>query len=108
MQTSCTGKVGFYVITRVSPTHAKGHTAPGFKEVVAYLLRDSSSLAPTEAPPEIRQPYTLMGPAVTMMYATCIVQDEATGVTYMDTVTTSVGRVALGIPTWWATSEGLL
>ena len=30
-----------------------------------------------------------------MMYATCIVKDEATGVTHMDTVTASVGRVAL-------------
>ena len=32
------------------------------------------------------------------MYATHIVQDEATRVTYMDTVTTSVGRVALKNP----------
>ena len=37
-----------------------------------------------------------MGPTVAMMYATCIFQDEATGVTYMDMVTISVGRVALG------------
>ena len=35
-------------------------------------------------------------PAVAMMCTTCIVQDETTGVTYMDTVTISVGRVALG------------
>ena len=29
------------------------------------------------------------------MSASCIVKDEAMGVTYMDTVTTSVGQVAL-------------
>ena len=29
------------------------------------------------------------------MYATCIVKDKVTGVTYMDMVTASVGRVAL-------------
>ena len=30
------------------------------------------------------------------MYATHIVQDEVSSVTYLDTVTASVGRVALG------------
>ena len=33
-----------------------------------------------------------------MMYVTCIVQDKATSVTNMDTVTTSIGRVALRNP----------
>ena len=33
-----------------------------------------------------------------MMSASCIIMDKATGVTYMDTVTTSVGRVALSAP----------
>ena len=32
------------------------------------------------------------------MSASCIIIDEATGVTYMDTITTSVGRVALSGP----------
>ena len=41
-----------------------------------------------------------------MMYATHIVQDEATGVTYMDMVTASVGRVALGNPHMVATLPG--
>ena len=69
---------------------------PGFMGVAACLQRDSPSPAPIEPPWETRQPDTLMGPAVAMMYATHIVQDEATGVTYMDTVTTFMGRVALG------------
>ena len=47
-----------------------------------------------------------MGPTVAMMYATCIVQDEATGVTYMDTVTTLVGRMALGNPCMAANLQG--
>ena len=41
-----------------------------------------------------------------MMYATRIVQDEATGVTYMDMVTASVGRVALENPHMVATLPG--
>ena len=48
----------------------------------------------------------LMGPTVAMMYTTHIVQDEATGVTYMETVTTSVGRVALGNPHMVANLQG--
>ena len=35
------------------------------------------------------------GPGISMVSTSCIMRDEATGVTYMDTVTTSIGRVAL-------------
>ena len=73
---------------------------------MACLLRDSPSLAPVEAPPEIRQPDMLMEPMVTMMYATCIVQDQATRITYMDMVTASVGRMALRNPHMAATLPG--
>ena len=48
----------------------------------------------------------LMEPTVMMMYATSIVQDRATGVTYMNTVTASVGRVALRNPCMVATLPG--
>ena len=65
---------------------------PGFKEVVACLMRDSPSLAPIEAPPETRPPDVMMGPRVTTMYATQIVQDKATRVTYIDIVTASGGN----------------
>ena len=47
-----------------------------------------------------------MGPPVAMMYATHIVQDEATWVMYMDTVTTLVGRVALRNPCMAANLQG--
>ena len=77
----------------------------GFKGVAAYLLRDSSSLASIETPLEIRQPDMLTESMATMMYAICLVQDEASGITYMDTVTASVGRVALGNPCMACTSQ---
>ena len=70
------------------------------------MLRDLPSPAPIEAPPEIRQPDMSTEPMVTMMYATCIVQVEATGVTYMGMVTASVGTVAPGIPHMAATLPG--
>ena len=37
-----------------------------------------------------------MEPTMMTMYVTCLVQDEATGVIYMDTVTASMGRVVFG------------
>ena len=43
---------------------------------------------------------------VTTMYAICLVQDKVTRVTYMDTVTASVGRVALRNPCMVATLSG--
>ena len=51
-----------------------------------------------EVPPESLQLEMTIEPAVATMCTSCIVQDEATGITYMDTITTSVGQVALGGP----------
>ena len=48
-----------------------------------------------EAPLELMQPEVMAEPSVAMLCTSCIVQDEVTGVTYMDMVTTSMGRVAL-------------
>ena len=81
---------------------------PGFREVVACLLRDSPSLAPVEAPLETRLPNVMMGSIVAALSATWIVQDEATRVTYVDTVTTLVGRVALRNPHMMANLPGPL
>ena len=41
-----------------------------------------------------------------MRYATRIVQDEATGVTYMDTMTALVGKVAFRNPCMVANLQG--
>ena len=48
----------------------------------------------------------VMEPTVATMYATHIIQGEATGVTYMDMVTASVGRVALWNPSMAVTLLG--
>ena len=79
---------------------------PGFREVVACLMRDPSSPAPIEAHMETRPPNVMAGPMVATLPTTQIVQDEATGVTYVDTVTASVGRVALRNPCMAANLQG--
>ena len=66
-----------------------------FKGVAACLWRDPSPTAAIKAPMEPMQLKMMAEPAVAMMCTSCIVQDETMGVTYMDMVTTSVGRVAL-------------
>ena len=69
-------------------------------------MRDPPSPAPTEAPLETRLPDVMVGPTVATLFTTQIVQDEATGVTYVDTVTASVERVALGNPCMVANLQG--
>ena len=64
---------------------------PGFKEVMACLGRDPSpvtALKATLEPLELEMPIKR---AIATMCTSCIVQDEAMGITYMDTVTTCVG-----------------
>ena len=45
-------------------------------------------------------------PGISTMSVSCIMRDEATGITYMDTITTSIGRVALSGPDLEASSTG--
>ena len=45
-------------------------------------------------------------PGISSMSASCIVKDEVTGITYLDTITTSIGRVALSGPDLEACSTG--
>ena len=70
----------------------------GFWEVTACLQRDLSLATAFKAPPEPLQLEATIEPVVAMMCTSCIVQDEATGMMYMDTITTSVGQVALRVP----------
>ena len=51
-----------------------------------------------KAPPEPLWLEVTIELSVAMMCTSHIVQDEAMGMTYMDTVTTSLGQVALGGP----------
>ena len=71
---------------------------PGFWEGMACLQRDPSPATAFEAPPETLWLEAAIESAVAMMCVSHIVQDEAMGMIYMDTVTTSVGQVALGAP----------
>ena len=45
-------------------------------------------------------------PGLSTMSMSCIIRDEVTGVTYMDMVTTSIGRVAFSSPDSEASSQG--
>ena len=51
-----------------------------------------------KVPPDPLTLEVILAPAVAMMSTSCIVRDGMTGVTYMDTVTTLVGRVTLSGP----------
>ena len=47
-----------------------------------------------------------MGPTIATMSTGQVARDEVMGVTYMDTMTTLVGRVALGGPKQEASTQG--
>ena len=68
---------------------------PGFTGVVACLQRDPSPMTTIKAPLEPMQPEILAEPAIATMCTSHIIQDETTEDTYMDMVTTSMGRVVL-------------
>ena len=68
---------------------------PDFQEAMACLQKDPLLVTACKAPPEPLWLGLAIEPAVAMMCASCIVQDEATGMTYMDTVSTYKGWVAL-------------
>ena len=65
--------------------------SPGFKEVTACLQRGPLPETAIEAPLEPLQLEIPIELAIAMMCASGIVQDEAMGITYMDTITTPVG-----------------
>ena len=51
-----------------------------------------------KAPPVPVAVGMMAAPGMVTMSASHVVWDEATGATYLDTVTTSIGRVALSVP----------
>ena len=69
---------------------------PGFEEVTACLQGDPLPAIALKVPLEFMQPEAVIKPMVAMMCASHVVQDEASGVTYMEMVTTSMGQVTLG------------
>ena len=58
------------------------------------MQKDPSPEKACEVPPDPLHIAAVMEPTIVTMSASCIVKDEATEVTNMDTVTTSVGQVA--------------
>ena len=68
---------------------------PSFLGVTACLRRDQSPEGAHEVSPDPLMVGVMLAPGVATMSTSGIVKDEVTGVTYMDTVTTLVGRVAL-------------
>ena len=71
---------------------------PGFPGVTACLQRDPLLEKACEVPQDPLRIATVMEPTMVTMCVICIRKDEAMGVTYMDTVTTSVWQVALSGP----------
>ena len=70
---------------------------PGFLEVTACLRGQSPREVP-ETPPVPLAMGMMTAPGVTTMSASNVIWDEATGATFLDTVTTSVERVTLSGP----------
>ena len=64
---------------------------PGLEKVTACLQGDPSPAIALEVPLEFMQPEAVITRAVALMCASCVVQDEVSGVTIMEMVTTSVG-----------------
>ena len=70
---------------------------PSFVDIIT-CLRSQSSEEDLETPPIPVVMGMVAAPGVVTMNTSQVVQDEATGATYLDTVTTSIGRVALNVP----------
>ena len=63
--------------------------------MMACLRREQSPGGAHEVSPDPLMVGVMLAPGVATMSTSHIVKDEVTGVTYMDMVTISVGRVAL-------------
>ena len=78
----------------------------GFLGVMACLWKDPSPEKAHEAPPDSLWIAAVMEPTMATMSASCIVKDKGTGVAYTDTVTISMGQVALSDPNKGTPAKG--
>ena len=78
----------------------------GFMGVMACLQTPELVEVALELPLGTMPFGVVEAPGISMVSTSCIVRDEVTGITYMDTVTTSIGRVALSGPDSGASSLG--
>ena len=79
---------------------------PGFIGVTACLQRDQSLEEVCKVPQDPLRMAAVLAPTVPTISTSCIVKDEAMGVTYIDTITTSVGGVTLSDPKQKASTQG--
>ena len=79
---------------------------PSFLGEIVCLRRDESLEGAHQVSPNLVAVGVMSAPGVATMSTSCIVKDEVTGVTYMDTVTTLVGRVALSSPEQETPAQG--
>ena len=70
----------------------------GFSGVNACLHTPELVQVDLKAPVGVMPIGLLATPGISSVTSSCIVKDEITGITYMDTVTTSVGRVTISGP----------
>ena len=80
--------------TRPLETVQEVASPPGFQKVTACLWRDPLSVTAFKVPPEPLWLEAAIELAVATMWTSHIVQDEAMGMMYMDTINTSMGQVA--------------
>ena len=78
----------------------------GFFGVTACFWTPELVKVDLEAPMGAMPIGLVVTPRISSMSASHIVKDEVTGITYLDTITTSIGRVALSSPDPEACSTG--
>ena len=102
---------------RMAPTEAPSPTqelgvvqwwtpTPGFLEVTACLRGQLLEEVPEAAPVPLSVGM-MTAPGVATRSTSHVIRDEVTGATYLDTVTTSVGRVTLSGPESKTSVQGL-
>ena len=79
---------------------------PGFIGVTACLWRDQLPEKVHKVPQDPLRMAAVLPPTRATISASCIIRDEVMGVTYIDTMTTSVGQVALSGPEQEASTQG--
>ena len=79
---------------------------PSFLGVTACLRRDQSPEGVHKVSPNLLAVGVMSAPGVATMSTSHIMKNEVTGITYMDMVTTSVGRVALSGPEQETPAQG--
>ena len=80
--------------------------SPSFLGVTECLRRAQTPERVSEVSPDLLTIGVMLAPGVATMSTSHIVKDEVTGITYMDMVTTSVGRVALCSPEQETPAQG--